>query len=167
MKRMLAMTTALFVCGKCGTINAMPMADFIDPDTRYVHEIMVGCNDDTLRASDGFEYVITPGCTIHPIEYEVCVDTWCTETRTDDEIVDFCELAEVLEIHSAYVLQGGNEIVITDECTESGYIYELAETLPEYSHVYVVMNNHWSNDVTVHSIYRLADREEYIRYMEG
>ena len=51
MKRILAMTAALLICGKCGTINAMPMADFIDPDTRYVHEIMVGCNDDPLRKS--------------------------------------------------------------------------------------------------------------------
>lgn len=164
MKKIFAVTAALAILGNSVKVSAMPMPDEMNEETRYIHEIMVGCNDDTLRASDGNEFRLENVDTIHPIQYEVCMDTYCTETRLDDEIVDFCPLVEVLEVHSAYVLQGGAEIVITDDCAEGGYVYALDEQMPEFSHVYVIMNTHWSEDATKHTIYGITDMETYECY---
>lgn len=165
MKKMVTVLAALAILGNCSKASAMPMPEIMD-DSRYQHEIMVGTNDNELTAEDGNVYVIEGIDHVKPIAYEVCVDTYCTDIREDDEIVDFVPLTEVLEVHPAYVLQDGNELVIADDSAESGHIYGFQDVeIPEYSLVYVIMNTHWSDDVAKHTIYGFTDMETYECYL--
>lgn len=159
MKKMVTLLAALAILGNSGLVSA-------SDGMRYHHETMVGTGVNEFTAQDGNVYVIEGIDHVKPIQYEVCVDTWCTETRTDDEIVDFVPLTEVLEVHKAYVLQGGNELVIADDSAESGHIYGFQNVeIPEYSLVYVIMNTHWSDDVTKHTIHGFTDMETYECYL--
>lgn len=166
-------TAALMValCGNIAKVSAMPMPDVMDKATRYQHEIMMAVSEDTLEAEDGNLFAME---NIDPLyvgsHYEVCMDTYCTEIRTDDEIVDFCPLDEVCEtwLCISYGDTGREFLVLQGD--KEGYVFSIpedAENLMYLEPYYVTFNNHWTKDFKDDTPLKWIDLETWeLMYIE-
>lgn len=156
MKKIMSILAALAIIGNAvSPVRAIP--------EKYTHDVMVAVSENTLETEDGNLYEMAEIDHLYVgSHYEVCVDTFCTDDRTDDEIVDFCPLDECSVTLKAFALQGGSgELVIVTDGEWSGHIYKVDAALVEYEPYFVTLNTHWSGDVTDDSVLKVTDLETW------
>lgn len=114
----------------------------------FKHEVMTGVIDcHHLKSNDGFVYNLGKNvdATIPGYSYEVCVDTFNTANRNDDDIVDFCPLEECTEYLTAMVSESGIFQII-DEGKWYGHLYATSDKVNPGFYT-LTLNTHWSESV--------------------
>ena len=119
----------------------------------FKHEVMTGVIDcHHLKSNEGFIYdlganvdAVVPGYA-----YEVCIDTFNTASRNDDDIVDFCPLEECTEYLTAVVSTPGTFQIISAGKWR-GHLYSVSEKV-DYGFYRIALNTHWSDDVKDDSV---------------
>ena len=164
MKKIIIAMAALVVAVNGTKVSAMPMPMEMD-DSRYQHEVMSAINENTLKSEDGNLFGMEG---IDPLNigslYEVCMDTYCTRTRADDEVVDFCPLEEVIETVLCISYGNTGREILVLQGDKEGYVYSIsddAEKLMYLEPYYVTFNNHWTDDIFDDSIMEYVDLETW------